>query len=261
MAYPVQADPTAVFGRRVLAALLDALLVLVPAVMLATSEFEYFTAQTLDAQGIDGTQFCDGVIEDNGICVDLTEVEGMERVYFADGTPGSATAYYWLANIGLLVVLQGLTGWTPGKLLTGIRVVRDDGRPAGIGRALLRWLLWVVDGFPYVVPLVGFIVGLTTVGHRRVGDMVAKTLVVRASAAGTPISVPGLSAPPPPGAVGAGWASPLPPPPSDLAPSAPPADRPHWDDARGTYIQWDPTEQTWMQWDEGGRSWSPIPGQ
>ena len=28
----------------------------------------------------------------------------------------------------------------------------------------MRWLLWIVDGFPYFLPLVGFIVGLTTVG-------------------------------------------------------------------------------------------------
>ena len=130
-------------------------------------------------------------------------------------------------------------------------------------KALVRWVLWIVDGFPYFLPLVGFIVGLTTVGHRRVGDMAAKTFVVRRAAMGSPIVVPGLTAPPAPagyaGAWGApppdptgattgwgpavdpssaGWASPTPPP--AAAPTAPDPGVPQWDEARGTYIQWDP---------------------
>ena len=41
-------------------------------------------------------------------------------------------------------------------------------------KALLRWLLWIVDGFPYFLPaLTGFIVGAHHARHRRVGDIVA----------------------------------------------------------------------------------------
>src|SRR3546814_11777769 len=76
-----------------------------------------------------------------------------------------------------------------------IGVVGEDGRAPGLGKALLRWVLWVLDGFPYVLPLVGGIVALTTVGHRRVGDMAAKTFVVDRGAMGSPIVVPGLTAP------------------------------------------------------------------
>jgi uncharacterized RDD family membrane protein YckC len=152
----------------------------------------------------------------------------------------------------LLIVLQAFTGFTPGKLITGVRTVREDGRPPGFGKALVRWLLWIVDGFPYFLPLVGFIVGGTTVGHRRVGDMVAKTFVVRAAAAGSPVIVPGLTAPPAP----TGWGAP-----SAPVPASPPTDRPQWDEGRGTYIQWDPAQQSWMQWSEATRTWSPIPGQ
>ena len=35
-------------------------------------------------------------------------------------------------------LLPGLTGWTIGKLMTGIRVVRADRRRAGVGRNLVR---------------------------------------------------------------------------------------------------------------------------
>ena len=142
----------------------------------------------------------------------------------------------------------------------------------------MRWLLWIADGFPYFLPLVGFIVGLTTVGHRRVGDMVAKTFVVRSSAVGAPIVVPGLTAPAPPTtyADAGTWGSEAPPwtatgAPADPAASGwaapgaasptPSADGPQWDAARNTYIQWDPAQSRWLQWDESERTWSVIPGQ
>ena len=285
MAYPVQTDPTAVFGRRVLAALIDGALILVPVFVLLTSSFEYL--EQTDLPIADGQEFCDQFMdENNGFCVDATDID--DRVYFADEVSPGPTVFYWGGTFALLVLLQGFTGWTLGKLLTGIRTVQEDGRPPGFVKALVRWLLWIADGFPYFLPLVGFIVGLTTVGHRRVGDMVAKTFVVRSSAAGSPIVVPGLTAPPPPVGSAGSWGAPPPdatgattgwgqavdpnaggwassaPPPTPTAPTpaaAPAADAPQWDEARGTYIQWDPVQSAWMQWDEGLKTWSRIPGQ
>lgn len=100
--------------------------------------------------------------------------------------------------VGILywMILPGLKGWTPGKLITGIRVVKDDGScPAGVGKNVVRQLLWVADYFPYFIPwLTGFIVALTNDRNKRVGDIVAGTLVVRASAAGQPIAA-GVGAP------------------------------------------------------------------
>jgi uncharacterized RDD family membrane protein YckC len=276
MAYPVQTDPTAVFGRRCVAALLDAALVLIPVILLISSSFEYIEVADLP---VDGQEFCDTYTdEQNGVCVHADD-----RVYFSDGDDSSGSLLWLGLTVALLVILQGLTGWTPGKLVLGIRCVREDGRACGVWKALVRWVLWIVDGFPYFLPLVGFIVGLTTVGHRRVGDMAAKTFVVRRAAMGSPIVVPGLTAPPPPtgyaGAWGApppdqtgattgwgpavdptaaGWASPTPP---AAQPSTPGTDAPQWDEARGTYIQWDPTQRAWMQWEEASRTWSRIPGQ
>ncbi len=192
MAYPVQTDPTAVFGRRCLAVLIDSLLIFVPVVMLLTASFEYL--ETSDLPFADGQEFCDTYMDQrDGICVHVDD-----RVYFSDGNDPGSTLLWLGLTVVLLVILQGLTGWTPGKLLVGIRCVREDGQACGVFKALVRWVLWIVDGFPYFLPLVGFIVGLTTVGHRRVGDMAAKTFVVRRAAMGSPIVVPGLTAPPPP---------------------------------------------------------------
>jgi len=287
MATPLPADPTAVFGRRVLAAVLDLLLLLVPAGMLASAQLEYLELGS-DRQASD---FCEDFMDaEEGVCASFEET-----AYFGDEAVGQAFGAAVLA-IGVvnLVVLQGLTGFSVGKLLTGLRTVRADGSACGIGRAFVRWILWVVDGQPCGLPLVGFITGLTTVGHRRVGDMAAKTFVVGAGSAGSPVAVPGLTAPlaapagyatagawgsPPPGPT---WGtSPSPPPPSDpgtagwAAPgeSTPDPDAggpsqqppgpaaPQWDEARGTYIQWDPSQSAWLQWDEAARSWSRIPGQ
>lgn len=77
------------------------------------------------------------------------------------------------------VLLEGLTGRTVGKRLTGIRVVdqRTGGAP-GMLRALLRTVLRVVDGF-FAYGL-GWLVVLSSKNRRRLGDMAAHTIVVRA---------------------------------------------------------------------------------
>lgn len=254
-------DPTAVFGRRVVATLIDGVVVFVPTIAAVTAQFEYLSVDQLG--GVDPQQYCDQYTQQQqGLCVNTSEVN--DRVYFSDGGMAGGGMVFWGLGFLLLVVVQGFTGWTIGKLLTGIRVVRADGRPPGFGKALVRWLLWLVDGQPLGLPLVGFITGLTTTGHRRVGDMVAKTFVVRASAAGAPVSVPGLTTAPV--AYGsAPWSGPGPSsPPGTLPPStSPPSSAdpggPQWDSARNTYIQWDPMQSRWLQWDEAARTWSPIP--
>jgi uncharacterized RDD family membrane protein YckC len=267
MVQPAQTDPTTVIGRRVLAALIDAALVLVPLIALVTASLEYLPESRLDRPA---EEFCDDFMDDGGsrLCFDMTDVD--DRVYFTEGVSGAVTAGFWLIPPILFVLLQGLTGWTPGKLVSGIRVVRDDGRPPGMLKALVRWLLWVVDGFPYFLPLVGFITALTTVGHRRVGDMAASTYVVRSSAAGRPVVVPGLTAPAPPQGYASGvpWATTAPAPAADVGWGAPPSPTPppappgpQWDEARGTYIQWDPAQGAWLQWDEPTQAWIRIPGQ
>jgi uncharacterized RDD family membrane protein YckC len=266
-----QPDPTSVVGRRVLAVLLDGLLIVVPWLLIASSAFQYLDEDDLDRSP---SQFCEDFMElEDGVCAHVGD-----RVYFAYGDETElrqANGYYLLANALLLVVLQGFTGWTPGKLVAGIRVMREDGRRPGFVKALLRWLLWLVDGFPYCIPgLTGFIVALTTPGHRRVGDIVAKTVVVKRSAAGTPITIGeggrliiGADAAPEapldwsaPAAT-AGWGPAVDPAPAPAPSAAPGVGAPQWDEARNTYIQWDPQLGAWMQWDEATKAWVRIPGQ
>jgi hypothetical protein len=238
------ADPTKVMGRRVVATLIDGTLVLGPVIAYSSSELTYVTKDQIAPRTL--TTFCDSYIQanDGSVCFRLGD-----SAYYGSGGAGPSLVLMGLAVV-MFVVLQGLTGWTVGKLITGIRTVREDGQNAGLLKCLIRWLMWIVDGLPFA-GLVGFIVGLTTTGHRRVGDMVAKTFVVRSTAAGHAVQIPGLTTAP--GVTTADLGS---------IPAPPVAKHgPQWDDARGTYIQWDPEQQAWVQWDEAGRVWNRMPGQ
>lgn len=186
--YQVPHDPTAVMGRRTAAFVVDSLVIVVPTAIVVSAEFEYIEREN---SVVPFSAFCDLYLEQNdGACFTVGD-----RVYFADTDDASPAASLTALGLSilLLVILQGLRGITPGKALFGIRTVGEDGRFPGIGRALVRWLLWIVDGAPWCLPLVGFITGLTTKGHRRVGDMAAKTFVVGKDDAGHPVTVPGLT--------------------------------------------------------------------
>ena len=116
-----------------------------------------------------------------------------ETTWLVEG--GDAVRYYLLClvvGVAYFGLLPGLSSWTPGKLITGVRTVRPDGRRASLGRNLLRPLLWVVDGFPYFLPgLVGFVLVLVRSDHRRVADMAADTYVVRREQVGLPVGPTG----------------------------------------------------------------------
>jgi uncharacterized RDD family membrane protein YckC len=76
------------------------------------------------------------------------------------------------------VTLEGYFGRTLGKLLLGIRVVDENGNRPGFLSALVRTLLRIIDGLAGY--LVGVIIAANSKNQRRLGDMAAKTLVVRA---------------------------------------------------------------------------------
>jgi uncharacterized RDD family membrane protein YckC len=73
-------------------------------------------------------------------------------------------------------------GQTPGKAMLGIRVIQWQGTALTFFQAALRNLLRAVDGLPLPFPLgpglPGLIVAACNREHRRLGDLVADTLVV-----------------------------------------------------------------------------------
>ncbi len=81
--------------------------------------------------------------------------------------------YYWLG--------EGVFGATLGNGIMGIAVERKGGGPCGLVASLIRNLLRLIDGI--AVYLVGFLVALLSASRQRIGDHVARTIVVRRSPA------------------------------------------------------------------------------
>jgi uncharacterized RDD family membrane protein YckC len=191
------ANPTQVVGRRVLAFLID---------FLITGVFYWGLFFLFAERYVAGTEPRSAFSAKLILGDSAWAISGGDALLFF-GIFLAVGLLYW-------VVLQGLTGATLGKVVTGIRTVGRDFRRAGIGRALVRQLVGIVDYFPYFLPgLVGFILSLSTRGNRRLGDMAAGTYVVHRSALGQPAPA-GVA---PAAAAGAGPQSPGQPPASTPA--------------------------------------------
>jgi len=87
------------------------------------------------------------------------------------------SAYVVLA-LGYALLLEGLLGYTPGKYLFGLVVVKSDGSQCTIPASLLRNLAWIVDVLP-TLNLVAMISIYLTDDNQRVGDLVANTVVAK----------------------------------------------------------------------------------
>jgi uncharacterized RDD family membrane protein YckC len=79
-------------------------------------------------------------------------------------TAAALFAYRWL--------FEGFVGSTLGKLVFGLAVGRSGGGSIGLGRSFVRNLLLPVD-----LAIIGFLVAAITPQRRRLGDLVAGTVV------------------------------------------------------------------------------------
>lgn len=70
-------------------------------------------------------------------------------------------------------------GVTPGMLVMGLRVETARGGEPGVRDYLVRWFLFTVDGL--LLGLVAVVSMAVTRRHQRIGDLIARTVVVRVS--------------------------------------------------------------------------------
>jgi uncharacterized RDD family membrane protein YckC len=92
---------------------------------------------------------------------------------------GFSALVYFVLVFAYYILMEGYLGQTVGKMLLGIKVVREDnGEVPGVGGAAIRTVLRLIDGLFFY--LVAFISVLASGKNQRLGDMVAHTLVVRA---------------------------------------------------------------------------------
>lgn len=95
-----------------------------------------------------------------------------------------------LVLLGYDIAFETLAqGRTPGKRMSGLRVVRDSGGPVDLASSAVRNVLRLVDGIPlsYAPTIIGVLV---TRRNQRPGDLVAGTLVIRERMAGAGTSAP-----------------------------------------------------------------------
>lgn len=70
-------------------------------------------------------------------------------------------------------------GVTPGMLVVGLRIETTRGGAPGVRDYLVRWFLFTVDGL--LLGLVAVVSIAVTERRQRVGDLIARTVVVRVS--------------------------------------------------------------------------------
>ena len=150
-----------------------------------TSASAHAGARELSGEGVFARRFAAAVIDSVvlavvWVVVALATGGGHSNAHGAGlHTGGAATLA--VAGISLLYffLAESMTGQTIGKKVAGIRVVRRDGTRAGAGPILVRTLLRIVDGLPFL-NIVGLIsIAASGSGRRqRVGDLAAETVVV-----------------------------------------------------------------------------------
>lgn len=139
-------------GSRFLAALLDHL-ILVVAVLLVFCGMALLVPAAFTAMGGD----------DTGVFIIL----------------GVLTILIFLILFGYFVLFEAVWhGQTPGKRVNGLRVIRRNGQPIGMGEAMIRNLVRLADFLPGFYGL-GLVTMFIDRDARRLGDLAAGTIVVR----------------------------------------------------------------------------------
>ena len=263
-------DPTAVVARRGGAWFIDLVLCglagAVPALLLADA----YSGNEADGGG------------------PVQWIEGDLAVFIRDTTivlrgPDLAITLgaFAVAVLLFLVLLPGRKGWSPGYLAADLRLQRRDGERAGIGRALVRTIAWVIDILPGL-PLVAYTSASLTRRHQRVGDLLARTYVVDKRTAGRPVDapveddlaaevleperliepVPEVVVAPAPEPVVAPAPAPEPVPVAAAVaagsgpPDGVPPDEPIWDRRHKRYVLWHSEAGRWLE--HGATGWAPL---
>jgi uncharacterized RDD family membrane protein YckC len=160
-------DPTRVVGRRCIAFVIDSVSVVAVIWIAAQSSRDF-----VDVEGD-----CPDPVPAGHACFQWND-----DAYLMDGR---SFRWFVVTFVVLLVLVLGVTRWrlgaSLGKALLGIRVVDAQGESAGFWRGAVRTAALGVDLITLLLP-VGLWLALFTPGHRRVGDFVAGTRVVRRDA-------------------------------------------------------------------------------
>jgi uncharacterized RDD family membrane protein YckC len=140
-------------------------------------QIEPVPAVRMEYQGI-GIRFVSLVIDSliiSAIFGVLATILGVGMMRHGTWSVGLLSFAFYIAYY---TYLEGTRGQTIGKMITKIKVVREDGTPIDMEQAFKRNILRVIDGlFAY---LIGAVLIWRSDKQQRLGDSVAKTVVVKA---------------------------------------------------------------------------------
>ena len=131
----------------------------------------------MEYQGI-GIRFVSLVIDSlviSAIFGVLATIFGLGMMRHGSWSVGLLSFAFYIAYY---TYLEGTRGQTIGKMITKIKVVREDGTPIDMEQAFKRNILRVIDGF--FAYLIGAILIWRSDKQQRLGDTYAKTVVVKA---------------------------------------------------------------------------------
>ncbi len=99
------------------------------------------------------------------------------QIFFIFGPGLLLEALLWILYF---TYFEGTAGQTPGKQLLGIKVIDEvTQKPVEMGRAFIRNLLRIIDELPLLY-IIGIILVEVEPKKKRLGDMLANTIVVKA---------------------------------------------------------------------------------
>jgi uncharacterized RDD family membrane protein YckC len=160
----VEQSKPATIGKRIGAALIDAVILIILFVIIGNTMGERYTTTTT-------TTTATSSVDQDGPATtsEVTTASG-----FKLGTMG--TLVYMVCWFLLMPLMEGRGGQTIGKKALRIRVIRMNGDPTNVGISFSRHFFDFIDCFF----LIGIIVASNNSRHRRVADNIAGTYVVDA---------------------------------------------------------------------------------
>jgi uncharacterized RDD family membrane protein YckC len=147
--------------------------------MAGTTQMEMIGApKAMDYQGV-GIRFVSLLID--SIILGIIDVVLGSILGVFSGSPDNAW-WWWILSFMIMLAyftyLEGTRGQSIGKMVTKIKVVREDGGKIDMNQAFTRNILRIIDGlFAY---LVGAILIWRSKNKQRLGDSIGKTVVVKA---------------------------------------------------------------------------------
>jgi uncharacterized RDD family membrane protein YckC len=123
-----------------------------------------------------------------GVILVLVIVMLVFQTQLADNATGLGAGGLWVQAIAYLILFALYYGYfaffeaiwngqTPGKRVAHLRVIQESGRPLQVWQAIARNIMRIVDQLPGFYA-VGMTSALISKQNRRLGDFVAKTVVV-----------------------------------------------------------------------------------